>query len=423
MTKAVITGIGPVSAIGHGAESFWKALLAGQSGIGPITACDVSGSPSKVGAEILDFRLERYIKGGRAIARSAPRPVVLALGAAALAIDDAEIDLAATNRQRVGVYVGTSVGQLDYCFELRDRWQSNRPLTASGAFQAFNHSVACIASSHFDLQGPVHTTSTGCNSGMDALALAAQAIQLGLVDAAVVIGTDCEVTAEIFALLNASSSLATRFNDRPKAASRPFDIDRDGNVLGEGAAALMLESPTHARKRGARAYATVAGAAVQSSGHRRYHATKPSLDMRPCVRAFIRAMESAGWSAADVQVFNANGSSSRNYDRLEGMALAATFGTRLAKLPIHSTKGALGQHGAGSSALQITAACLTIASGQIPPTLNCDRLDPACGPLRIIRQPVASETDRVLVHSIGLGGFYYSAMALEAPTGSLRRRR
>jgi 3-oxoacyl-[acyl-carrier-protein] synthase II len=123
-----------------------------------------------------------------------------------------------------------------------------------------------------------------------------------------------------------------------------------------------------------------------------------------------------------VQVFNANGSSSRNYDRLEGMALAATFGTRLAKLPIHSTKGALGQHGAGSSALQVTAACLTIASGEIPPTLNCDRLDPACGPLRIIRQPLASETDRVLVHSIGLGGFYYSAVALEAPTGSLRRR-
>jgi 3-oxoacyl-[acyl-carrier-protein] synthase II len=422
MTKAVITGIGPVSAIGEGIDEFWKNLLSGRSGVARITRCDVSRSDSKIGAEVRNFRLERYVDGGRAITRTSPRPVVLALGAAALAIEDAVLDVAAANRQRIGVFVGTSVGQLEYCFALRDRWQADRPLTPSGAFQAFNHSVACVISSQFDLQGPVHTTSTGCNSGMDALGLAARAIALREVDAALVVGTDCELTPEILALLNASASLATRWNDRPEAGSRPFDVDRDGNVIGEGAAAFIVESESHARKRGARAYAAIAGTAVQSAGRRRYHATRPALDMRPCVRAFRNAMASAGWSASDVHVFNANGSASRNYDRLEGMALAATFGTRLAKLPIHSTKGALGQHGAGSSALQVAAACLTIARGQVPPTLNCDHLDPACGPLRIVREPLDLDALRVLVHSVGLGGFYYSASALEAPTSGLRRR-
>jgi 3-oxoacyl-[acyl-carrier-protein] synthase II len=255
---------------------------------------------------------------------------------------------------------------------------------------------------------------------MDALGLAAQAIELGLVDAALVVGTDCEVTPEILALLNASGSLATRWNDRAQAASRPFDLDRDGNVLGEGAAALFVESEAHARKRGARAYATVAASAVQSAGRRRYHATRPALDMRPCVRALHAAVKRAGWSIRDVDVFNANGSSSRNYDRLEGMALAATFGTKLAQLPIHSTKGALGQHGAGSSALQITAACLTISRKCVPPTLNCDRLDPACGPLRVVREPLRVDAAHVLVHSIGLGGFYYSVAALERPAKNPR---
>jgi 3-oxoacyl-(acyl-carrier-protein) synthase len=257
---------------------------------------------------------------------------------------------------------------------------------------------------------------------MDALSLATQAIQLDLIDGALVIGTDCELTAEIMGLLNASGSLATRWNDRPQAASRPFDIDRDGNVIGEGAAAFVIESETHARKRDAHVYATIAGSAVQSSGRRHYDATRPEPDTRPCVRALRKAATSAGWSTDDVQVFNANGSSSRNYDRLEGMALTEMFGTRLAELPVHSIKGALGQHGAGSSALQITAACLTIARGQVPPTLNCDHLDPACGPLRIIREPLELDVARVLVHSIGLGGFYYSAAALERPVSNLRRK-
>ena len=421
MTKAVVTGLGPVSAIGEGADSFWEALVAGRSGIRSITRCDVSRSASKVGAQVRNFRLEQYIERGRAIARTSPRPVALGLGAAALAIQDAAIDLAAADRERIGIYAGTSVGQLEYMFLLKEQWEAGSSLTATGAFQAFNNSVACVASSQFDLQGPLHTTSTGCNSGMDALGLAAQAIQLGLVDAALVIGTDCELTAEIIGLLNASGSLATRWNDRPKEASRPFDIDRDGNVIGEGAAAFFIESEMHARKRGARAYATIAGSAVQSAGRRRYHATKPTLDVRPCVRALRNAVTSAGWSTDDVQVFNANGSSSRNYDQLEGMALTEMFGKRLAELPVHSTKGALGQHGAGSSALQITAACLTIARGQVPPTLNCDHVDPACGPLRVVREPLDLDATRVLVHSIGLGGFYYSAAAFEAPASNLRR--
>src|SRR4051812_31486686 len=181
MTKAVITGIGPVSAIGSGVDQFWTALARGESGIGRITRCDISRSDSKIGAEVKDFQLERYVEGGKALTRTMPRPVVLAVGAAALAIEDAAFNLPKAERKRIGVFVGTSVGQLEYCFELRDRWQAGRPITAAAAFQAFNHSVACVLSSQFDMQGPIHTTSTGCNSGMDALGLAAQSIQLGAI--------------------------------------------------------------------------------------------------------------------------------------------------------------------------------------------------------------------------------------------------
>jgi 3-oxoacyl-[acyl-carrier-protein] synthase II len=422
MERAVITGVGPISAVGQGAEEFWDALVSGRTGIGPITRCDVSRSASKIGAEVKDFQLERYVTRGRMLPGTTPRPVQLALAAATLAVQDAGIEFAAENRDRFGVYAGTSVGQVEDIFVLRDAWlRLGRSPSAHTAVQIFNHATACALSSYFDLRGPIHTTSTGCNSGMDALGQAAREVELGLVDGVLVVGTDDELVAEILQLLNASHSLATRWNDQPSRASRPFDIDRDGNVIGEGAAALMIESEAHALARGVKSYARVAGYAVCSAGRRRYRSDRPDPDTRPCARALREAMRYAGWAPQDLQVFNANGSSSRHYDLFEAMALGETFGPSLSDLLVHSTKSALGQHGAGSSALQVVAACLTLERGQVPPTLNCDHLDPACGPIRLNREAVSVDVDRVLVHSIGLGGFYYSAMALEALGAGVRR--
>lgn len=413
--NVVVTGLGPVSAIGSGRNEFWNALLAGQHGFGPITLCDSSHSPSRIAAEVKDFDLTRYVVHGDVMGRRTPRSVQLALAAAVLALHDAEIDLDACDPERLGVFVGTSIGNLDVIVSLKERLTTTGAIPPHAAFHCFNHSAACVLSSFFNIRGPVHTTSSGCNSGVDALGQATRLIQAGAVDAMLVVGTDCEVIPEVLAALNASGSLATRYNDDPGRASRPFDRGRDGNVIGEGAAALLLESEAHATARQARAYARVAGYHVASAGqNRQYSHDRPDLDIRPSVRAMRGAMAEAQWLPEQVDLVNANGSSSVLYDTLEGQAITEVFGEALSGVRIQSQKSMLGQHGAGSSALQAVGACLSLRRGVIPPTINHDDPDPACGALRVVTQAETRFPQHVLVHSIGLGGFYYSAAAFEA---------
>lgn len=413
----LVTGVGPVTAIGCGRDPFWDALLAGRHGFGPITLCDASRSPSRIGAEIPDFDLGRFLPRGRALARRAPRPVQFALAAAALALEDAGLDAGGFRPGRLGVVVGTSVGNALAGLPARDRWvRGEGRFGSDAAFHLFSQSAACAISSRFDLRGPSQTVSTGCNSGLDAAGQAARCVQRGEVDAMLVVGTDCELVPEVLAMLSDSGSLATRYNDDPGRASRPFDADRDGNVLGEGAGALLLEAAPHAGRRGARAYARVSGYATRSAGgRRRYSADAPEVDVDPAVRAIRAAMTESGWGPTDVDLVNANGSSSVLYDPFEALALGEVFRDALGGVGVHSIKGALGQHGAGSSALQLVAAALSIDRRTVPPTLNHDRPDPACRGLDVRGRSRPLPGPNVLVHSIGLGGFYYSCGALTAP--------
>jgi 3-oxoacyl-[acyl-carrier-protein] synthase II len=416
----VVTGVGPISAIGCGAEEFWESLLAGRHGFGSITLCDASRSPSKIAAEVAGFDLGRYVPRGGALARQLPRPVQFALAAAALALEDSGLVPGRFHAGRVGVWAGTSLGNAFEGLSARDRWvRGDAGYPSDSAFRLFHHSAACVLSSYFDLRGPVQTSSTGCNSGLDALGQALRLVQRNEVDAMLVVGTDCEVIPEILAILCASDSLTTRYNDDPGRASRPYDLDRDGNVVGEGAAAVVLESEPHARARGGHTYARVAGYASRAAGgHRRYSARAPAIDLGACASALRAAMAEAGWKRGDVDVINANGSSSVIYDRVEGLALTEVFGDALAGVRVHSVKSMLGQHGAGTSALQVVAACLAIDRGTVPPTINHERRDPACGAIRVVADPEPTTRPNVLVHSIGLGGFYYSCGAF----GSTERK-
>ncbi|MCA8942142.1 MAG: beta-ketoacyl-[acyl-carrier-protein] synthase family protein [Planctomycetes bacterium] len=415
LESVVITGVGPVSAIGCGREPFWESLLAGRHGFGPITLCDSTHSPSKIAAEVRDFRLEDYVQDGHLMARHTPRPVQFALAAGVLALHDSELDLDACDPDRFGTYVGTSIGNLGDALSLAERFERTGSVPPHAAFHAFNHSAACVVSSFFNIRGPMHTTTSGCNSGLDALGQSMRMLQAGAVDAMLVIGTDCEVVPEVLAALNASNSLATKYNKKPGIASRPFDKKRDGNVIGEGAAGLVLETEAHAKARNARIYARVVGYQICSAGqNRQYSHDNPDVDLRPCTRALRGAIREAGWQPSEVEMISANGSSSVNYDRIEATALREVFGDDLERIPLHSTKSMLGQHGAGSSALQVAAACLSIRRGTVPPTINCDKLDPQCGKLNVSKEARERFPRRAIVHAIGLGGFYYSVGAFES---------
>ncbi|MCB9913995.1 MAG: beta-ketoacyl-[acyl-carrier-protein] synthase family protein [Planctomycetes bacterium] len=410
--RAVVTGLGPVSAVGLGRNAFYQALLEGRPGFGPITLCDASRSPARIAAEVKGFRMGDFVEGGRVIERWAPRPVQLALAAAVLALHDAELDLSSVSGERMALVVGTGAGNFAHVAEQAGRWAAGGELAPAAAFTSIHHSAACVLTSFFDLRGVATTLSTGCNSGVDAVGQALRTIQAGAADAVLVVGVDCEVVPEILAALNASGSLATRYNDEPARASRPWDAARDGNVIGEGAGALVIEREDAARARGARLYARVAGYHMASAGGgRRYSHDAPDLEHGTAARALRGALDDAGWSPGEVDLVNANGSASVLYDALEARALTEVFGP--GAVPVHSIKSMLGQHGAASSAFQCTSACLTLRRGIAPPTVNHEVLDPACAGLDVLTRPLAQAFERVLVHSIGLGGFYYSAAAFE----------
>ena len=412
----VVTGIGPVSAIGCGRDDFWNALIEGRHGFAPLTLCDPDCSSSKVAAEVKGFRLDRYVAGGRVMARHLSRPTQLALAASVLALHDAQLDLDRIAPERLGVLVGTSVANMGEMSAAVRGLEAGQELGPGVAFRVFNHSTACVLSSFFNIQGPIHTTTSGCNSGLDALGLALRMIQGDAVDVMLVVGTDCEVVPEVLAALNASDSLSTRYNDQPERASRPFDRGRDGNVVGEGAAALVLETEPAARARRTRIYARLRGHQVCAAGrNRQYSHDRPELDTGPFVRAMAGVVSQAGWRPEDVDLVSANGSSSVLYDKLEAGALAEVFGERLPQVRVHSTKSMLGQHGAGTSALQAAAGCLSIRRGAVPPTINHEDPDPECGPLRVVTTAEKLDPERILLNAIGFGGFYYSCLALESP--------
>jgi 3-oxoacyl-[acyl-carrier-protein] synthase II len=416
--SVVVTGIGPVSAIGCDRNAFWDALLAGRSGVGPITLCDAAALPSRIAAQVPGFALERYLENGAALARHTPRTNQFALAAAVLALHDAEIDLDAHDPDRLGLQVGTGLGNLGEVMRIAQAWRDGTPMPPHAAFVSVFQSAACVLSTTFNIRGPVLTTSTGCNSGIDALGQALRQIQSGAVDTMLVVGADCEVYPEAIAALSAANSLCTRFHDEPVRASRPFDVERDGNVIGEGAAALVLEAEPLALARRARTYARVAGYSICGAGAERHSGQDPhAIDLRPAVRALRGALREATWRERDVDVVSANGSSSKIYDIVEARALREVFASRDGMVPVHSIKSMLGQHGAGSSALQCVAACLAIRRGAIPPTINHEHPDPSCQGLDVVTTARPAAVQRVLVHSIGLGGFYYSAAAFAALSG------
>jgi 3-oxoacyl-(acyl-carrier-protein) synthase len=404
-THAVVTGLGPVSALGTGVEPFWNALVSGQSGTRRLTRVTPSRRGCAVAAEV-----DEPSPVALDPANPQPRSVQLALAAARLALADAALD---ADPDRVGVVVGTGVGNLDLVESALDRVRAGERLAPSVAFRVFSHAAACEIARALDLRGPIATLTSGCNSGADALGLALDWIRLSRADVVLVGGTEAELSPSFFAIMGAARALAVQYNDAPASASRPFDQRRDGNVPGEGAAFLVLESAEHAARRRARIRAAVHGYASRAAGDRpAYDPFNPAFLPGPMVRAIRGALDDAGITPREVSAVSANGSSSVFYDVVEATAIAEVFGADASRVPVHSIKAGLGQTGAVTPALQAIAAVLTVEHGVIPPTPNVDEIDPRC-PLAIVRgEPLARPVEHVLAHAIGFGGYYFSAFVV-----------
>lgn len=401
---AAITGLGIASALGSSVEEFWQNLLGGKSGFRLVEDLDLPKRGCRIAAEVLMPPRTKL----NAL-NPVPRAVELALFAARQAWEDANFDEQEIDRNRIGVVVGTGIGNQDLIemtVEMLSKGERMSPLTA---FRSFPHSAACEILCEFDLRGAVQTVSTGCNSGADAIGLALDWVRLGRCDAVLVGGTEAEINRSFYGGMTAARALTTKFNDNPTAASRPFDAKRDGNAPGEGAGFLVIESVEHAEKRKAKIRARLLGFANCAAGTRpAYDPFNPVFDTQPLLRTMRTALEDAGIQANGISSVSANGSSSVFYDPLEAQAICELLEEKSNSVPVYSIKGALGQTGAVTPALQAIAAVLSIENRILPPTVNVAEQDARCQINLVKNSAVEFESDIVLTNAIGFGGFYYA---------------
>jgi len=371
--RVVVTGIGAVTPLGLDAEETWRSCRSGRSGIGPITLFDASPLPTRIAGEVRGFDPESIV--GRKEVRRTARCTQMAMGAARAAIQDSGLDIAAI-AEDVGVLVASGIGGL----EVLER--NANALHDSGVRRVSPFTVPAMISDmpagmiaiDTGAKGPNMAVVSACASGTHALGEAAEWIRRGDATAVVAGGTEASITNLGIASFNAMQALSTR-NDEPEKASRPFDRDRDGFVMGEGAGIMVLESYEHAMRRGARAYAELVGyGATADAGH----ITQPNEDGDGARRCILRALQRAQRPASDVGYINAHGTGTQLNDSAETRAVKAALGDAAAVVPMSSTKSMHGHLLGAAGAVEAVITVLAIRDQFVPPTINLDEPDPEC---------------------------------------------
>ncbi|HEY9093554.1 MAG TPA: beta-ketoacyl-ACP synthase II [Candidatus Cryosericum sp.] len=399
-TRVVVSGLGVISPVGNSVPAFEAALAAGVSGVGPITRFDPSDSSCRIAAEVKGFDPEQYFEK-REVART-DRVQQLALAAAQEAILDAGLNLEAEDRDRIGVYVTSGIGG-DSTFESEVlQLGAKGPSRVSPFFipKVIIDSIPATIAMRFRLYGGTNSVVSACSSGTQMLGEAFEAIRRGDADVIVAGAADAAVTMSAVGGFSNMRALSTR-NDDPAHASRPFDKERDGFVLGEGAGVLILESLDHALARGARIYGEVLAQAVTSDA---YHITLPDPEATQIVRAMRMAIGRAGLTTADIDYVNAHGTSTPANDKTESLALQKLFGERAGSVPVSSTKSMIGHLLGAAGAVEAIACMLTLKNDMIYPTINYTTPDPEC-PLDYVPNIArAAHVRHILKESFGFGG-------------------
>lgn len=398
--RIVITGLAALAPNGNSKEEFWANCLAGCSGVGPITRFDPTPFPTRFAGEVKNFEPREFMdfKEARRMSRSSQ----FAIASAKMATADAHLALPVEDAERVGIYIGTAVGGYDKAEEgiktlYTKGWQRVSPFAIGAAMPnapAFHVGMATGA------KGYLGTVTAACASGTQAIGEASEVIRRGWADVMLVVGTEAGVIETGVAGFAQMRALSTR-NDEPQKASRPFDKDRDGFVLGEGSAALVLESLDHAIARDAPIYAEVLGSSVSNDG---YDVASPDPTGEGECRVMRLALADAGISVDEVDYINAHGASTPIGDVVESLAVKQLFGERAYQIPISGTKSMIGHALGAAGALEAVACVLTLRDQKIHPTINYETPDPDCDLDYVPNRFRAARVETVLSNSFGLGG-------------------
>ncbi len=409
--RVVVTGLGTVNPLGLDVASTWQSLVAGKSGVDFTTLCDVENLPVKIAGEVKGFDPAQYVD--RKTARRMDRFAQFAVAASLEAVEHAWLKLDPSNSDDIGVLIGSGMGGLITLSEqFRVLWEKGPDRVSPFLVPMM---IIDIASGQVSMtlgaRGPNYGVVSACASGAHAIGEAFRLIRQGEAKAMIVGGTDAVVTPIAIAGFSAMGALSRR-NSEPSKASRPFDADRDGFVIGEGAAVLILEGLDFALGRGAPILAEVVGYGATGDAH---HICEMPDDGEGAARAIRAALHQAGVTPEQIDYINAHGSSTLLNDRSETIAIKSVFGQHAYKAPISSTKSMLGHLMGAAGAIEALISVLAIQSGIIPPTINLERPDPECDLDYVPNVARHGEVKAVLSNSFGFGG-HNAALIFSSPT-------
>lgn len=398
--RIVITGLGALAPNGNSVNEFWDGLKSGKSGIDTITAFDTTDSPVTIAGELKNFNPEEIIPPQQI--RKLDRFSVLSLIAAREAIEQAGLNDDSINKEAIGVLLGSGVGGISTLEDQHATYLSRGPKRVSPQFVP--KMIANIAAGQiaieWGLQGPNQTIVSACASGTDAIGIAARMINYGDADVMIAGGAEASITGLTISGFANMRALSTR-NDAPSEASRPFDLDRDGFVMGEGAGFLVLESLEHAQKRGAHIIAEFGGYGATDDA---FHITQPAEGGAGAVKAMQKALSDAGLEPSEVQYINAHGTSTPFNDKNESKAIRTVFGKYADTLHVSSTKSMTGHLLGASGAIEAIASVLAIINNTLPPTINYTTPDPECDLNYVPNNAIQKNINAVLSNSFGFGG-------------------
>jgi 3-oxoacyl-[acyl-carrier-protein] synthase II len=398
--RVVVTGLGTVTSIGHTVDEFWSSLIAGKIGVERVTLFDPSAFACQIGAEVRNWDVNQLMDPKEA--RRNDRYTHFGFVAAKQAVADSGLDMAKEDGDRVGVIIGSGIGGM-YTFENQLRVLAERGPRKVSPFtipSLIGNMCSGLVAIEYGARGPNFGIVSACATGTHSLGEAAHAIRRGDADVMVAGGSEAAITPFAYASFCSMKAMSTR-NDSPQTASRPFEKNRDGFIMGEGAGVMVLESYEHARARGARIYCELAGYAATCDA---YHITQPDPEGKGLSMAMKRALASAGASADSVDYINAHGTSTPYNDKFETLAIKKIFGEKASSIPVSSTKSMTGHLLGAAGGIESVICVKTIEKGIVPPTMNLVEPDPDCDLDYVpnVARPVAVKT--VLSNNLGFGG-------------------